>query len=60
MKQTQNKIFLSITEFAEKIGVHQQTVRRWDSNGTLKPHHKTPSGYRIYSQQQVDDYLNSK
>lgn len=60
MKHTQNETFLSIAEFAEKIGVHQQTVRRWDANGTLKPHHKTPSGYRVYSQKQVDDYLNSK
>ena len=59
MEKTYQK-FLSISDFAKQIGVHQQTVRRWDANGTLKPHHRTPKGYRIYTEQQVQNYLNQK
>ena len=32
--------FLTVDEFAKKIGVHPQTVRQWDKNGVLLPHHK--------------------
>jgi hypothetical protein len=34
--------YLSTKEFAERIGVHQLTVIRWDNVGTFAPHHKTP------------------
>lgn len=51
------KRYLTIQEFAEEIGVSTQTLRRWDRTDKLKPHHKTPSGYRMYSQKQVVEYL---
>lgn len=53
------KLF-SITEFAKQIGVHPQTVRRWDKTKKLSPQLRTPGGQRKYTQQQVDDYLNGK
>lgn len=49
--------FLSITEFSEKIGVSESTVRRWDKTDKLKPHHRTVGGHRVYTQEQVDNYL---
>lgn len=49
--------FLTVNEFASRIGVHPQTVRMWDKKGMLKPHHKTPSGRRLYSEEQVSDYF---
>lgn len=49
--------FLSIKEFAKEIGVTEQTLRNWDKSGKLKPHHRTPSGYRIYSREQVNGYF---
>ena len=52
--------FLTVDEFAKRIGVHPQTVRQWDKNGSLPSHHKTPSGRRLYSEEQVDEYLNNK
>lgn len=48
--------FLTISEFADKIGVHVQTLRDWDSNGKLKPHHKTPGGRRYYTMEQAEQY----
>ena len=51
--------FLTVDEFAKRIGVHAQTVRQWDKTGVLLPHHKTPSGRRLYSEEQVADYFNN-
>lgn len=52
--------FLTVTQFADAIGVHEQTVRVWDKTGRLKPHHKTPSGRRMYSPDQVEKYFNNE
>lgn len=53
----QKNEYLSIQEFAKEIGVCTQTIRRWDVTDKLKPHHRTPNGYRVYTQAQVNDYL---
>ena len=37
-----------------------QTLRNWDKNGKLKPHHTTDSGYRYYSQEQFNKILGIK
>ena len=60
MKRPQPKKFLTVDEFAKRIGVHPQTVRIWDNAGVLSAHHKTPSGRRLYTEEQVEDYLNNK
>lgn len=52
--------YYSIGDFAELIGVTQQTLRNWDKVGKLKPSHKGKSGYRYYSQQQLQHYLGLK
>ncbi|WP_094546670.1 IS607 family transposase [Petroclostridium xylanilyticum] len=52
--------YYSIGEFAELIGVTQQTLRNWDKTGKLKPSHTGKSGYRYYSQQQLQNYLGFK
>ena len=52
--------YYSIGEFAELIGVTQQTLRNWDKVGKLKPSHTGKSGYRYYSQQQLQYYLGLK
>lgn len=53
------KQFMTVEEFAKKIGVHPQTVRSWDKQGVLRPHHKTPSGRRLYTEDQVDEYFGN-
>lgn len=55
--QDTDKKYLTINEFANRIHVSPVTLRRWDKNGKLKPHHYSISGYRMYSEQQVSDYL---
>ena len=52
--------YYKIKEFAEMIGVSPITLRRWDENGKLKCHHKTPSGYRMYSEEQFNEYMKGK
>lgn len=49
--------FLTVKEFAAKIGIHPNTVRQWDETGVLKAHHKTPSGRRLYTEEQVEEYF---
>ena len=61
MQMSENELkFLTVDEFAKRIGVHPQTVRQWDKTGVLIPHHKTPSGRRLYSPEQVEEYFGRK
>ena len=39
------------------VGKSIQTLRLWDSNGTLKPHHISAGGHRYYSEDQVNEVL---
>ncbi|KZL90446.1 IS607 family transposase [Clostridium magnum] len=52
--------YYSIGEFAKLIGKTEQTLRNWDKNGTLKPHHVVESGYRYYSQEQLNHFFGFK
>lgn len=52
--------FLKISDFADEIGVTTVTLRNWEKQGLLVPHHKSPTGYRYYTEQQVEDFLNGK
>lgn len=47
-------MFYSIHKFSKIIGVSPQTLRNWDKLGKLKPHHVTQSGYRYYTQEQIN------
>ena len=52
--------FYSIGQFSKLIGKTNQTLRNWDKDGTLKPHHVSESGYRYYSQEQLNHFLGLK
>ena len=52
--------YYSIHEFSKIIGVSAQTLRNWDANGKLHPHHTTISGYRYYSDEQLSQVMNVK
>lgn len=52
--------YYSITEMSKLLNVTAQTLRNWDKNGKLKPHHTTDSGYRYYSQEQLNRVLGIK
>ena len=46
-------------EFAKRIGVNVQTLRRWDSSGRLVAK-RTPSNHRYYTEEDVLSYYGEK
>ena len=52
--------YYTITKFAKKIGVSASTLRRWDDTGKFICHNRTPTGYRIYSEEQYIAYMQGK
>lgn len=52
--------YYSIHEFSKILGVSAQTLRNWDTNGKLHPHHTTLSGYRYYSEEQLNLVMGIK
>lgn len=46
--------YYSINEFSKILGVSAQTLRNWDNNGKLHPHHTSSNGYRYYSHEQLN------
>lgn len=52
--------YYSIAETSKMLNVTAQTLRNWDKSGKLKPHHTTDSGYRYYSQEQLNRILGVK
>ena len=49
--------YYSIGQFAKEIGKTTKTLRNWDKEGKLKPARIEQSGYRYYSQEQLDAFL---
>lgn len=52
--------YYSIGKFAKLIGKTEQTLRNWDKNNILKPAYVAPSGFRYYSQEQLNHFLGIK
>lgn len=52
--------YYSIHEFSKILGVSAQTLRNWDNNGKLHPHHTSSNGYRYYSHEQFNQVMNIK
>ena len=49
--------FYSIQEVTKILNVTAQTLRNWDKTGKLIPNHKTVSGYRYYTEEQIENLL---
>ena len=49
--------YYTINKFAKIIGVTPQTLRNWDRNGRLHPHHTSSNGYRYYSEDQLNTVI---
>ena len=54
------KKYYSIRKLSEMIDVSAQTLRNWEKSGKLIPDYKTNSGYRYYSQEQIDAITGNK
>jgi len=52
--------YFTINKFSKIVGVTPQTLRNWDKTDKLKPHHTTESGYRYYSEEQLNQVLKIK
>lgn len=52
--------YYSIHEFSKILGVSAQTLRNWDKNGKLHPHHTSSNGYRYYSCEQLHEVMKRK
>lgn len=52
--------YYTIHNFSKIVGKNPQTLRNWDKNWHLKPHHTGKNGYRYYSEDQVKEVLNIK
>ena len=52
--------YYTINKFAKIIGVTPQTLRNWDKNGKLHPHHTSSNGYRYYSEDQLSCVIGVK
>jgi MerR family regulatory protein len=44
-------VMLTIGQVAKKLGVCVKTLKRWDKDGSVKPHLRTPGGHRRYGQE---------
>jgi len=51
---------LSISEAASRLGRSVKTLQRWDRDGVLKPAHRTKTGRRAYTADQLDEFLGRK
>lgn len=49
--------FYTIGQFSKEVGKSIQTLRLWDSENKLKPHHVSDGGHRYYSEQQINQVL---
>jgi predicted site-specific integrase-resolvase len=47
----------SIGEFSKKTRKSISTLRKWNTEGKLKPHHVSEGGHRYYSEQQANQIL---
>jgi len=52
--------YYTINKFSKLVGKTPQTLRNWDKNGVLKPHHTSTNGYRYYSEEQIKQVLHIK
>jgi len=53
-KKDDKKELLTIREVAELLGVHQQTLRRWDNEGKLKAFRIGRVGHRKYKKEDIE------
>lgn len=50
--------YYSINEFSKILGVSAQTLRNWDKNGELHPHHTFTNRYRYYLHEQLNQVMD--
>lgn len=51
---------LTMGETAKKLGVSQQTLRRWDTQGLFSSVRVKPTGHRYYRRQAIEEFMRKK
>ena len=51
--------YVDIRTAADRLGVHPETLRRWDRNGTLTAN-RLPNGHRRYLNSEITAILQGK
>lgn len=51
---------MGVTEAAKLLGVTVKTMQRWEREGRLIPHARTPTGRRRYTETQLREFLGLK
>lgn len=52
-----NKLYISIKEASEMLGVSKLTLRNWDKNGKLKAYRHPINNYRVYKTEDLEALL---
>ena len=50
---------LTAPQAAKMLNISSETLRNWGRKGILKPHYVAPSGYRYYTEEQINNFLES-
>ncbi|WP_421873790.1 DNA methyltransferase [Marinoscillum sp.] len=51
------KKFLTVSEAAERMNVNSETLRRWDKSGKFTSSRHPINNYRVYSEDQVESFV---
>ena len=57
VKNTEIKPMLTVTDVAQLINVHRNTVRRWSNQGILRTYRVGPRGVRRFRIEDISDFL---
>lgn len=56
-KLTDNEQWLPLTQAADRLGIHNTTLRRWADNGEF-PFMRTPGGHRRFALSDIERFIN--
>lgn len=57
-KDAQPSRLIRISEAADLVGVHADTLRRWDKSGAFRAK-RTPSGQRFYDRDELEQFVRT-
>lgn len=60
INKREEKQLLTINEVADILGVHTETLRRWDNDEKLKAIRIGKLGHRRYNRKEIEKLLNDK
>ena len=56
----QSKVMLTTSEAAQLLGLHPNTVRRWNKKGILKSYRISPRGDRRFKRDEIIGFLQEE